>query len=222
MLLTALPVAATAQQPKSVPRVGLLNYGSCAGPDAFAPAFLKGLTDLGYVIGTNVTVECRSADGSYSGLSSAAAELVHLKVDVIVALNHPAARAAKEATSRIPIVMVASGDPVGSGFVASLARPGGNVTGLTYYATELTAKRLELLKEMVPNLSRIAVLDNPDLSYLPFLGDTKTAGQALGLRLQGLQVRTPADIDRAFATAGQQGAQAVFVLPDPAPLFARR
>jgi putative ABC transport system substrate-binding protein len=141
----------------------------------------SGLKDLGYIPGTSVVIDCRSGGGEYEGLPLAAAELAKLNVDVIVAAGQPTAQAAHDATQTIPIVMIASGDPVAAGLVKSLAHPGGNVTGLTYYATELTAKRLELLREAVPSLTKIGVLANPAVSYLPFEKDTLKAGTALGL-----------------------------------------
>jgi len=206
------PPPAEAQAAGKVPRIGIVAFGSCAG--SAESAFAAGLRDLGYVEGKNVVVECRSAGQRYERLPEAAAELVRLRADVIVALNHPGARAAQEATSTIPIVMVASGDPVAAGFVASLSRPGGNMTGLSYYATELTAKRLELLKEMAPKIGRVAVLANPHVAYFPFLDDTKRAARALGLRLQILEVSDPGDLDRAFAAMAGERADALFVLPD--------
>lgn len=135
-------------------------------------------------------------------------------VDVIAALNHPAAGAAREATSRVPIVMVASGDPVAAGLVTSLGRPGGNVTGLTYYATELTAKRLELLKEAVAGLTKVGVLHNPALASLPFLDDTRAAARSFGFELRVAAVSERDDLPRAFQTFAQGGVEAVFVLPD--------
>jgi putative ABC transport system substrate-binding protein len=144
----------------------------------------------------------------------AAEELVKLNVDVIVATSQPTAQAAHDATKKIPIVMIASGDPVAAGLVKSLRRPGGNVTGLSYYATELTAKRLELLREAVPGITRIGVLANPAVAYLPFENDTRLAGAALGLSVVIHQVSEPEDIDIAIEEMANEGAGAVFVLPD--------
>jgi putative tryptophan/tyrosine transport system substrate-binding protein len=174
----------------------------------------SGLRDLGYVPGTSVVIDCRSAGGRYERLPTAAAALVDLNVDVIVANSQPTAQAAHDATQKIPIVMIASGDPVASGLVKSLDRPGGNVTGLTYYATELTAKRLELLREAVPNLTRIGVLANPVVAYLPFENDTLRAAAALGLGVVIDHVSEPADIDSAIEKMPGEGVGAVFVLPD--------
>lgn len=208
----SMPLPAETQAAGKVPRIGIVAFGSCAG--SAESAFAAGLRDLGYAEGKNVVVECRSAGERYERLPEVAAELVRLRVDVIAALNHPSARAAHGATRTIPIVMVASGDPVGSKFVASLNRPGGNMTGLSYYATELTAKRLELLKELGPQIGRVAVLANPDVAYFPFLDDTKRAAGALGVRLQVLEVSDPGDLDRAFVAMARERADALFVLPD--------
>jgi putative tryptophan/tyrosine transport system substrate-binding protein len=174
----------------------------------------SGLRDLGYVPGTSVVIDCRSAGGRYERLPTAAAALVDLNVDVIVANSQPTAQAAHDATQKIPIVMIASGDPVASGLVKSLDRPGGNVTGLTYYATELTAKRLELLRDAVPNLTKIGVLANPAVAYLPFEKDTLRAGRALGLDVVIHHVSEPSDIDNAIEEMTKEGAGAIFILPD--------
>jgi putative ABC transport system substrate-binding protein len=207
--LLAAPVAAEAQ-PEKVYRIGLLAWEDCPTTSPYHQA----LRELGYVEGRNLSVICRTAQRRDDGLVAAARELVQLGVDVIAALTHPAARAARQATNTVPIVMVASGDPVGAGLVASLARPGGNVTGLTYYATELTAKRLDLLRETVPGITRIGVLQNPVVSYLPFLDDTRKAAERLGLGLQVEAVNVPEDVSKAFRAFAQAGVQAVFVLPD--------
>jgi putative ABC transport system substrate-binding protein len=204
------PLAAGAP-PGRVYRIGILAWATCPAADS---PYLQALHELGYVEGRNLMIVCRSAERQYDSLLPTARELVKLNVDLIAALNHPSARAAKEATAVIPIVMVASGDPVSAGLVASLGRPGGNVTGLTYYATELTAKRLELLKEALPGLRRVGVLNNPALSYLPFLSDAQAASKVLGLQLQVADVTEPGDIPRAFATFAHDLAEAVFVLPD--------
>ena len=158
----------------------------------------SGLRDLGYVPGTNVVIDCRSADGRYERLPTAAAELVKLNVDVIVAASQPTAQAAHDATQTIPIVMIASGDPVSAGLVKSLGHPGGNVTGLTYYATELTAKRLELLRDAVPSVTKIGVLANPVVAYLPFENDTLKAAAALGIGVVIHHVSEAPDIDVAI------------------------
>ena len=207
----AAPLAAEAQQAAKVWRIGHLVFGACPGSDS---PFQRALQDLGYIAGQNLVIECRSANEDYGRLPVSASDLVALKVHVIVALNHPTARAAQQATQTVPIVMVASGDPVGAGLVASLRHPGGNVTGLSYYATELTAKRLELLSQSIPGVTRIAVLTNPALAYLPFPQDTKAAARQLGIQPIFLEVRTPQDIDRAFDTMAKERPDAVFILPD--------
>ena len=148
---------AQAQQPTKIPRIGLLYAGSPSTQAARIEAFRQGLRELGYVEGKKVTIEYRYAEGKYDRLPGLAAELVRLKVDIIITGGEPATRAAKEATVTIPIVMAQVGDPVGSGLVASLARPGGNITGSSTLSPELSGKRLELLKEIIPGLSRVAV-----------------------------------------------------------------
>jgi putative ABC transport system substrate-binding protein len=158
-------------------------------------------------------LECRSGERNYDRLLPAAQELVQARVDVIVATSHPTAQAAHLATDTVPIVMIASGDPVGSGLARSLAHPGGNVTGLSYYATELTEKRLELLHEMVPGASVIGVLSNPLVAYLPFEEDTKKAAGSLNLRLAIHELTSAADLGPAFDEMAR-GVDAVFVLPD--------
>jgi putative ABC transport system substrate-binding protein len=210
-VLLAAPLAAGAQQGGKVWRIGQLVFGPCPGRDSI---FQRALRDLGYIEGQNVVIECRSANEDYERFPQAASELVVLKVDIIVALNHPAARAAQQATKSIPIVMVASGDPVGASLVATLRQPGGNVTGLSYYATELTAKRLELLKQLMPGITRVAVLTNPALAYLPFPQDTRAAGQHLGIQPNFLEVRDARDLDTAFDAMAKARPDAVFILPD--------
>ena len=151
---------ADAQQPAKVPRIGYLSVSSPSAMSTRTEAFRQGLRELGYVEGKNIVIEWRSAEGKRDRLPSLAAELVRLKVDVIVTAGPPATRSTKEATVTIPIVMAQDSDPVASGFVASLARPGGNITGLSNLGPELSGKRLELLKEIIPRLSRVAVLGN--------------------------------------------------------------
>jgi putative ABC transport system substrate-binding protein len=205
----ALPIAPRAQQSAKLPRIGLIGWKDCSPSD-----FEDALRDLGYTPGKNLIIECRDAGGQYSGLNGAAAALVALKVDVIAALNEPAAHAAQSATATIPIVMIASGDPVASGLVKSLARPGGNVTGLSYYATELTAKRLEILKQIVPAARRVAVLTNPEVAYLPFVRDTKRAADAAGVEIQVLEASDAAGIAAAFEAIEPAHFDALFILPD--------
>jgi putative tryptophan/tyrosine transport system substrate-binding protein len=203
----AWSLAARAQQSDRTRRIGFL------GNELRLEKMKKGLADLGYVEGRDVIIEYRPGDRA-DQLSGFAAELVALKVDVIVVTGSQAAHAAQQATRSIPIVMTGTSDPVGTGLVASLARPGGNITGLSLQSPELSGKRLGLLKEIVRDLSRVAVLSNPDDPPVVFsLGETKVAAQALGIELQFVEVRRPEDFDRAFAsvTKGQPGA--LVVLP---------
>jgi putative tryptophan/tyrosine transport system substrate-binding protein len=178
------------------------------------PDLIAGLKDLGRIPGENITIECRSAGKRYESLATATAELVRLPVEVIVSESQPAGHMARSVTRTVPLVTILSGDPFGSGLVQSLSKPGGNLTGLTYYATELSAKRLELLQEMVPGISSVSVLANPAVSYLPFEEDTKQAAKALGLALVVRQVRAPSDLDEAIQQMKAEEAQAVSVLPD--------
>ncbi len=209
-LVMTLPALAVAQSPPTqTSRIGLLVWSSCE-----EPSFLRGLRDLGYKPGETITIECRNAGGHYDGLAAAAAELVALGVDVIVTMSHPEADAAHDATNTIPIVAILSGDPVAAGLARSLAEPGGNLTGVSYYATELTGKRLDLLKEAIPELATVDVLANPILSYLPFEEDTKRAAGRLGIAVRIHQVSEPADLASAFSAMKANNAQAVFVLPD--------
>jgi len=211
--------AAQAPQPLKVPRIGYLGSTSVS---ARTEAFRQGLRELGYVEGKNIVIEWRRHEGKVDRLPALAAELVRLKVEIIVTAGAPAARAAKEATSTIPIVMTQVGDPVGSGFVASLARPGGNITGLSILAPELSGKRLELLKEIVPNLSRVALLHQatePGTSQA--LRETERAAKALGIHLQYLDLRRPEDIETAFRNASKGHSDAVLVLFNSL-LFPRR
>ena len=196
-----------------VPRIGFLAAASPSAIPARIEAFRQGLRELGYVEGKNIVIEWRSAEGKLDRLPALAAELVRLKVDVIVTGGPAATRAAKEATVTIPIVMAQDNDPVGNGFVASLARPGGNITGLSTLAPEISGKRLELLKEIVPRLSRVAVLGtstNPGNAQA--LRETELAAGAFGVQLQYLDVLDPKDIETAFRAASKGRADAVLVL----------
>ncbi len=182
-VLFAAPVAARAQQPGKVYRIGILETIPAAQNAANLDALRKGLRELGYVEGRNLIIEYRSADGRAERFPELASELVRLKVDLIVSRGTPAARAAKDATATIPVVMATMGDP--RAMVASFARPGGNITGVTTFSTELTAKRIELLKELVPNLSRIALLHNMgNPAAPPEWEETKTAARSLGLQAE--------------------------------------
>jgi ABC-type uncharacterized transport system substrate-binding protein len=215
-LLFALCIPAEAQQPKKIPTIGfLLPYSP--GPDSRLEAFRQGLRDLGYIEGRNVTIEYRWADGRFDQLPELAADLIRLKVDVIVAAVTQASLAAKKATAIIPIVMVAVSDPVGSGLVASLARPGANITGTSSMTAEVVGKQLELLKETLPKISRVAALWNPanPVFQAVQLRETKVAARALGVQLQILEARDADEIDRAFAAMAREGTRALVVLGDP-------
>ena len=210
----AAPAAADAQPPK-VPRIGILWPSPISAIAHNFEAFRQGLRELGYVEGQNIAIEFRSAEGKWERLPDLAAELVRLRVDVIVT-NTPAALAAKQATRTIPIVMAVSGDPVGDGLVASLARPGGNVTGLSLMVPELGGKRLQLFKEVVPRASRVAVLSNPTVPYTGrVVREMQAAAGVLGVQLQLLESRSPEDIDRAFEAAIRGRASALMVVDDP-------
>jgi len=209
------PLAAGAQQPAKLPRIGLLIQNPIAPVAHLWEAFRQGLRELGYVEGQNIAIEVRSAEGKYERLPALAAELVRLRVDAIVVGSTPAAFAAKQATMTIPIVMAGVGDPVGSGLVTSLARPAGNITGLSLLTSELSAKQLELLKEALPKVSRVAVLWNPATQSHPLiLREAKAAAQALGVQLQLLEVRNPDDFERAFGVATRRRAAGLLVLAD--------
>jgi putative ABC transport system substrate-binding protein len=211
-VLLALCHSADGQQTAKIFRIGLLSPTVGSG---FEPLW-QGLRELGYSEGKNLTVESRFAQGNLDKLLPFAAELVQHKVDVIVALGGPSVQAAKKATDSIPIVMTNAGDPVDQGFVASLARPGGNITGLSSLTHDLAGKRLELLKETVPKLSRVAVLWHPDAigSTLNWK-ETQLAARELGLQIQSLEVSSREDIDGAFRTASEKRAQALVTLRSP-------
>ena len=177
-------------------------------------AFQQGLRDLGYVEGKNIVIEWRWADGKFDRLSPLVAELVRLKVDIIVTAGPQATRPAKQATSTIPIVMAQDPDPVGNGFVASLARPGGNITGLSSLAPEISGKQLELLKEIVPRLSRVAVFGTSiNSGNAQNLREVELTAKAFGVKLQYLDVLSPKDIETAFRAASKGRADAVLMLP---------
>jgi putative ABC transport system substrate-binding protein len=200
--ILAAPLAIEAQQTRPVHRIGVLEVAGVASNAANLSAFRQGLAELGYVEGQNFVIEYRSADGRAERFSDLAIELVRLKVDVIVTRGTPATLAAKQVTQTIPIVMASSGDPVVEGIVASLARPGGNVTGLHIMAPpELGGKRLQLLKEAVPGSSRIGVLWNSDL-YTPLIvRDTERAARAMGVQLKSLEVQRSEPFEQLFETA---------------------
>jgi putative ABC transport system substrate-binding protein len=205
---------AQAQQTGKIPRIGWLTGVSLSSAAARTEAFRQGLRELGYVEGKNIIIEYRYADGEYDRLPALAAELVRLKVNVIVTSGAAVTRAAKEATNTIPIVMAQDPDPIGNGFVASLAQPGGNITGLSNLNRELSGKRLELLKETVPKLSRVAVFEDSTFpGNAQILKDMEPAAAALKVKLQHLDVLDPKDIETAFRAAKKGRADAVLVLP---------
>jgi putative ABC transport system substrate-binding protein len=210
LLLSAFLSTAAAQPPEKVPRVGYLLAGSHSDPQRqrLLEAFRQGLRELGYVEGQNIAIESRWAEGKDDRFPALAADLVRSKVDVIVAQSEAATQAAQQATRTIPIVMSLSNDPVGSGLVASLARHGGNVTGLTIMVPDLTGKQFQLLKEVVPKVSRVALLTNPaNPASAPFLREAEAAARALGVRLQTLETRNPQEIDSAFAAMTKERAR---------------
>jgi putative tryptophan/tyrosine transport system substrate-binding protein len=210
--LLALCSSLDAQQPAKVPRIGYLGGTSPSSLRARIEAFRQGLRDLGYIEGKNIVIESRYAEGKLDRQPALAAELVRLKVDVIVTVGAGATRSAKETTNTIPIVMAQDSDPVGNGFVASLARPGGNITGLSTLSPEISGKRLELLKEIVPTLSRVAVLGTstgPGKSQ--YLRETELAAGALKVQLQYLDMQGSKDIEVAFRGANKSRADAVLV-----------
>jgi ABC-type uncharacterized transport system substrate-binding protein len=222
-LLTSLvgaiagPLAVAAQQEGKVARIGYLTSDSAA-PPRLREAFLQGLRDLGYVEGRNLVIEYRFAEGKFERLPALAAELVALKVDVILAPAPPYAQAAMQATRSIPIVFTVAGDPVASGLVTSLARPGGNATGLSVLAPDLVGKGLQHLTQAVPGVSRVAVLRSPtgtaERTEKDILKEAEVAGRALGLQLQVVQVHGPGDFDRAFLEMFVARAGALTVLPN--------
>jgi putative ABC transport system substrate-binding protein len=215
-LLLALCTSAQAQEPAKVPRIGVLLALSHSAISDRIQAFREGLRNLGYVEGKNIVIEYRYADGKFERLPDLATELAGLEVNVIVTGGPTATRPAKKATATIPIVMAQDTDPVGNGFVASLARPGGNITGLSNYHPDLSGKQLELLKEVVPKLARVAVLGNSkEPGNSQALKETKLAGAALKLKLQFLDVQELQDIETAFHAATRERAGALLVLSSP-------
>jgi len=216
-----LSSTADAQQPAAPRRIGVLLVNS--SPESKeAQAFRQGMEDAGYAEGRDVVIEWRSAGGDYNRVPELAASLVKRKVDVIVVDSTPGAQAIKRATSTIPIVMAIVSDPVGSGLVTSLAHPGGNVTGLSSMGSELSAKRLQLLKEAIPGLTRVAVLRNPDMPYhTQVVEDLKTVAPSLSIELSVVGARTSAELEPAFSVIGRAHPQALYVIQD-ASFFAYR
>jgi putative tryptophan/tyrosine transport system substrate-binding protein len=215
-----VPLVAHAQAPGKVYRVGYLSMAP--GPSPRSEALQQGLRDLGYLGGQNLVMEYGWADGQIDRARTSAAELVRSKVDVIVTGGPQATRVAREATTTIPVVMAVDYDPVGAGFVTSLARPGGNITGLSAINPELSGKRLELLKSAVPRLSRVAVLWNPaEPNADVYVRETRVAAQALGVRVQSLEIRALPDLESALRSATRERADALAVLTDPVTLYHR-
>jgi putative ABC transport system substrate-binding protein len=212
--LCAAPLAADAQSPAKGARIGVLTLAVWSSTP-LAEAFLQGLREHGYLEGQNIVLEHRYAEGKADRLPALAAELVRLKVDVIVTQSDVAALAAKHATQTIPIVMAIAGDPVKAGVVASLARPGGNVTGLTLVHPELSGKRLQLLKEVVPKTTVVAVIWNPtNRAAAGFLRETEAAARSLGLKLHAIEARGPAELDAAFKAVADARPTAFFTIPN--------
>jgi ABC-type uncharacterized transport system substrate-binding protein len=213
--LLVAPLAALAQQSAKVRRIGYLGNSSPALERDFVDAFRQGLRDLGYAEGQNLLIEFRWAEGRYDRFPEFAAELVRLKVDVLLTAGTPGALAAKQATQTTPIVMAVSGDAVGTGLVRSLAHPGGNITGLTRMTRDLDGKRLELLKDIVPRLSRVAILLNPANPISALGGKEALApAEALHLKLEPVEVKAAEEFDAAFAAIARQRLSALFIIAD--------
>jgi ABC-type uncharacterized transport system substrate-binding protein len=220
--LLAAPLAAGAQQPIRVWRIGFLGPGSYSSGDPRVEALRLGLRELGYVEGRNLALEFRWAGGNATRLPALAAELAKLKIDTVVTQGTQATDAARRAITTIPIVFSVAGDPIGDGLVASLARPGGNVTGLTDIAPDIAGKRVELLREAVPGITRIAVLWNPaNPSSAPQMKDTSGVAHSYGLAVRSIELRGFGQVEEAFTTAVQDQARAVIVLSDGV-LYSRR
>jgi putative tryptophan/tyrosine transport system substrate-binding protein len=213
-LLFALSASAAAQQPGKVPRIAFL-LASSPGPDPRVEGFRRGLRELGYVEGKNIAIEWRYAEGKEELVPKLAAELVQLNVEIILTDGTNVTRAAKNATKAIPIVMASDADPVGNGFVASLARPGGNVTGLVNLIAGLSGKRLELLKEAIPGISRVGIVWNPENpSSVSGFKETQKAALTMAMQLQSLEVRAAENFEDAFQAAGKGRARALTVVSD--------
>jgi putative ABC transport system substrate-binding protein len=216
-VVAAWPLSANAQQTRKLPLIGILNPGSNDVPGAVG--FYEGLRDLGYIAGANIAIKRRYGGWNTDRFTELALDLVRLKVDVIVVMSTSPARAAKQATSMIPIVVGGMADPVGDELVVSLARPGGNITGTTFIGPELIAKRLGLLKDAISGVSRVAALWHPAAygrrTTEGMLSETKAATNALGLQLQMVPALSPADLEGAFFTMTREHADAVILLPSP-------
>ncbi len=220
------PLAAWAQQLKNVPRIGFLTTGSVEQTRASLKASHQGLREYGYTDGQNILVEFRAADSKVERLSALASDLVRLNVDLVVAQNSLVAREMQQATRTIPIVVPVMGDPVGDGLVASLARPGGNITGLTFLGPQLVPKRLALLKEALPTVSQIAGLWHPtaygERTMNDMMNEAEAAARTLGVQLRPVAVRGPDELDRAFSTIAGERADALLVFPSPIFFTERR
>jgi putative ABC transport system substrate-binding protein len=214
--LLAAPLAADAQQAGTVPRIGYLGVTSASDRPPLLDAFRQGLRELGWVEGQNIVIDYRYAEGRVDRLPDLAADLVRLKVDLIVSVGTQGVTAARNATETIPIVMIGVRDPVGTGLIASLARPGGNVTGVSGYAgLEIVAKQLALLKETVPEIRRVAVLSNPANAYHQLaIREVTVAARSLGVQLQLLEARGPKEFDGAFAAMARERVGALLVVSD--------
>ena len=221
LIVFALSIPAEAQQPAKIPRIGYVSgTGDSSNPGPYVAALRQGLRDLGYIDGKNIVIEYRGAEGKLERIPGIVAELVQLKVDVLVVLIPQAIRAAKQATKTIPIVMVTQEDPVAAGLIDSLARPGGNITGLATLQRDLSGKRLELLAEVVPGISRVGVLWNPNIpSMIIGFKEYEAAARGLKIRLQSLEVRgSSPDLEGAFQAAAKARANAVITITNT-PLF---
>jgi ABC-type uncharacterized transport system substrate-binding protein len=215
--LLAVALAAEAQQAARIPRIGFLSPSSLSDPrtSRYFEALRQGLREQGYVEGQNIAIESRWAEGKYDRLPGLATELVRLRIAVIVTYGGVATQAAQQATGTIPIVMAVVQEPVSTGLVSSLARPGGNITGMSLMSPELVGKELEILKEIVPKVSRVALLGNPaQIGHAPQVRHAQDTARALGVGLQLLEARDPSEIDKAFAAITTERAGAVIVLPD--------
>jgi ABC-type uncharacterized transport system substrate-binding protein len=211
--VAAWPLAARAQQPDKTPRVGYLRSGA-SNNDPYRESFVRGMRDLGYVEGRNIAFEFRQYGDDVGSIPLLVSDLLRAKVDIIVAAGAPAVRAAQAATQTIPIVMIAA-DPLGSGLIAGLARPGGNTTGLALLSTELTAKRLELLKEVMPQAARIAILRNPDNpAHAMFIKEIQPTAKSLALTFRIFEASRSEDFERSFVLMREWPADAVIVLDD--------
>jgi putative tryptophan/tyrosine transport system substrate-binding protein len=215
-MLAALRASSEAQGKKKIPMIGILSGGSATATARQHDAFRNGLGELGWISDKNIALEFRYADGKPDRLASLAQELVRNKVDVIVAAAIEARRAAKQATTTVPIVMAQSGDPIAEGFVASLAQPGSNITGLTTQSTDTSGKRLELVKEVVPGVSRVVVLWNPSNSFNALIWkETENAARSFNIRLQSAELRAVDDLEKAFALIVKDNSEALFVTRSP-------